>query len=67
MTVSAAENAETGEAVLSAQDALDRVAMEAHVRTRLSDLLTPGSTMIVTDRGISNETLRGTDLIVETK
>jgi hypothetical protein len=67
MTVSAAENAETGEPVLSAQEALDRIAMAGHVRTRLSDLLTPGSTMIVTDRGISNETLRGTDLIVETK
>jgi lipoprotein-anchoring transpeptidase ErfK/SrfK len=67
MTVSAAENAETGEPVLSAQEALDRVAMPGHVRTRLSDLLTPGSTMIVTDSGISNETLRGTDLIVEVK
>jgi hypothetical protein len=65
MTLSAAENAETGEPVLSAQDALDRVAMAGHARTRLSDLLTPGSTMIVTDSGISNETLRGTDLIVE--
>jgi lipoprotein-anchoring transpeptidase ErfK/SrfK len=65
MTLSAAENTETGEPVLSAQDALDRVAMAGHVRTRLSDLLTPGSTMIVTDSGISNETLRGTDLIVE--
>jgi lipoprotein-anchoring transpeptidase ErfK/SrfK len=67
MTVSAAEDTQTGEPVLSAQEALDRITMAGHVRTRLSDLLTPGSTMIVTDSGISNETLRGTDLIVETK
>ena len=41
--------------------------MADHVRIRLSDLLTPGSTIILTDNGVSNETLRGTDLIVEVK
>lgn len=67
MTLNGAAGDDASEPVPTAQEALDRVVMADHVRIRLSDLLTPGSTIIVTDSGISNETLRGTDLVVEVK
>lgn len=67
MALSGDSAADTGEPVLGAQDVLDRIDMSGPVRMRLSDLLTPGSTMIVTDNGISNETNRGTDLIVQVR
>ncbi|MEO1200821.1 MAG: peptidoglycan-binding protein, partial [Pseudomonadota bacterium] len=46
--------------------ALDRVVMPDAVRERLSLLLTSGSSLIVSDRGLGPETGKGTDFIVLT-
>lgn len=48
----------------SARSALDRVAIPDYVRTRISDLLMPGSSLIITDSGYSRKTNWGTDFIV---
>ena len=48
----------------SARSALDRVTIPDYVRTRISDLLMPGSSLIVTDSGYSRKTNWGTDFIV---
>lgn len=52
---------------LTAKDALDRIEIPAHVRTRIEDLLTRGSSMIVTDGGHTRETGIDTDFIVLTR
>ncbi len=52
---------------ISATKALDRIEISSDVREVVSELLTPGSSMVVTDRGISNETGKGTDFIVLTR
>lgn len=46
--------------------ALDRVAIPAAARTFISERLTPGSSLIISDNGISQETGRGTDFVVLT-
>jgi len=45
---------------------LDRVAIPAAARTFISERLTPGSSLIISDNGISQETGRGTDFVVLT-
>ena len=52
---------------ISAAEALDRVEIPADIKNIVSELLTPGSSMTVTDNGISYETGKGTDFIVLTK
>ena len=52
---------------ISASEALDRVEIPADIKNIVSELLTPGSSMTVTDNGISYETGKGTDFIVLTK
>ena len=46
---------------------LDRLNIPGPVRRQVSMLLTPGSSLIVSDKGISYETGKGTDFVVLTK
>ncbi|MGA7390497.1 MAG: L,D-transpeptidase [Pseudolabrys sp.] len=46
--------------------ALDRIKIPQDVVERISELLTPGSSLIISDYGISNETGKDTDFIVLT-
>src|SRR5215467_1471244 len=48
-----------------ANAALNRIEIPEDVFERISDLITPGSSLIVSDRGMSVETGRDTDFIVE--
>jgi hypothetical protein len=50
-----------------AKAALDRIEISQDVVERISELLTPGSSLIVSDYGISGETGKDTDFIVETR
>jgi hypothetical protein len=52
--------------LLSANAALDRVEISQDVVERISELLTPGSSLIISDYGISDETGKDTDFIVVT-
>jgi len=51
----------------SANGALDRIQIPQDVVERVSELLTPGSSLILSDYGISGETGRDTDFIVLTQ
>jgi hypothetical protein len=44
---------------------LDRIAIPELLRDRLERMLTPGSSMIVSDAGLGRETGRGTDFVVQ--
>lgn len=65
-------NAEADEAevadvpeVSSAEDALSRIVVPADVRQRINEMLTPGSSLAITNNGVSRETMpKGTDFIV---
>ena len=46
---------------------LDRIDIPAHIRSRIAGLLTPGSSLAISDNGISSETGRGTDFVVLTR
>jgi hypothetical protein len=50
-----------------AKAALDRIELPQDVVERISELLTPGSSLIVSDYGISEETGKDTDFIVVTQ
>ena len=50
-----------------ANAALDRVEIPQDVMERISGLLTPASSLIISDHGISHETGKGTDFIVVTR
>ena len=52
---------------VSAREALDRIIIPGPVRRQISRLLTPGSSMVISDRGMSHETGKGTDFVVLTK
>jgi L,D-transpeptidase-like protein/putative peptidoglycan binding protein len=48
-------------------EALDRIEIPPHIRRQISNMLTPGSSLTISDNGISIETLEaGTDFIVLT-
>ncbi len=49
-----------------ANDALNRIEIPQDVIERISELLTPGSSLIISDHGISDETGNDTDFIVLT-
>jgi len=49
----------------TASNALDRIEVSDETRLRIAELVKPGSTLIITDRPLSRETGRGTDLIIE--
>ena len=50
-----------------ANAALNRIEIPQDAFERISDLITPGSSLIVSDRGMSDETGSDTDFIVETR
>lgn len=52
---------------MKARTALDRLTIPDDIRTRISALLTPGSSLAISDNGISRETGRGTDFVVLTR
>ncbi len=52
---------------LTAAAALDRIEIPEDVRQRIGELLIPGSSLIVSDQAISNETGKGTDFIILTR
>ena len=47
-----------------ANDALDRIEMPREAIEQISQLLTPGASLIISDYGISDETGEDTDFIV---
>jgi hypothetical protein len=53
-------------ASLSAADALNRLEMPKEAVDRISEMLTPGSSLIISDHPISGETGRDTDFIILT-
>jgi peptidoglycan hydrolase-like protein with peptidoglycan-binding domain len=62
------ENAEAAPIPTTARKALDRIEIPAGVRRWISRMLTPGSSLAVSDDGISRETLaKGTDFVVLTR
>ena len=48
----------------SAAEALDRIRIPAEAFDRIGELLAPGTSLVVSDHGISGETGRGTDFVV---
>jgi hypothetical protein len=48
----------------TAEAALQRVAIPEDVRLKIEDVMKPGSSLIVSDNGLSNETGKFTDFIV---
>ncbi|WP_147361544.1 L,D-transpeptidase family protein [Dichotomicrobium thermohalophilum] len=50
---------------VDANAALDRVSIPRILRDRLERMLTPGSSMIISDAGLGRETGRGTDFVVQ--
>jgi lipoprotein-anchoring transpeptidase ErfK/SrfK len=51
----------------SAAGALDRIAIPQDARDQISELLTPGASLIISDQGLGPETGKGTDFIVLTR
>jgi hypothetical protein len=51
----------------TAVDALDRVTIPQEAIERISELLTPGSSLVISDEGLGRETGRYTEFIVETR
>jgi hypothetical protein len=51
----------------TAAEALDRIQFPKEVVDRISELLTPGSSLVVSDTGLGSETGRFTDFIVLTR
>jgi lipoprotein-anchoring transpeptidase ErfK/SrfK len=52
---------------LNPSEALDRITIPAETAARISEMLTPGASVIIADQGLGPETGRGTDFIVLTK
>jgi lipoprotein-anchoring transpeptidase ErfK/SrfK len=50
----------------SASQALERVQVTPELRDRIADMIVPGSSLIISDKGLGSETGRGTDFIVLT-
>jgi L,D-transpeptidase catalytic domain len=48
----------------SATEALDRVELPAEALERLAELLTPGASLIISDKGLGHQTGKGTEFIV---
>ncbi len=49
------------------RDALNRVVIPQHVHQKIAELIKPGSSLIVSDRGPSIETGKGTDYVILTR
>jgi hypothetical protein len=52
---------------MTATEALDRIQFPQEAVDRISEILIPGSSLVVSDTGISGETGKGTDFIVLTR
>jgi lipoprotein-anchoring transpeptidase ErfK/SrfK len=50
----------------TASEALERVQLTPEIRDRIAEMITPGSSLIISDKGLGGETGRGTDFIVLT-
>jgi hypothetical protein len=48
----------------TAAEALDRVNIPQDVLDRVQDLMSPGASLIISDKGLGPETGKGTDFIV---
>jgi len=51
----------------TAVEALDRIHIPKQALDRISELLTPGSSLVISDQGLGRETGRGTEFIVLTR
>jgi hypothetical protein len=51
----------------NAAGALDRIAIPQDARDQISELLTPGASLVIADHGLGPETGKGTDFIVLTR
>ena len=51
----------------SAAGALDRIAIPQDARDQISEMLSPGASLIISDQGLGPETGKGTDFIVLTR
>jgi L,D-transpeptidase catalytic domain len=51
----------------SATEALDRVQLPKQALDRISELMSPGSSLVISDEGLGRETGRGTEFIVLTR
>jgi hypothetical protein len=60
-------SAHNGKAPSTAAEALDRINLPPEAAERISELLTPGSSLIVSDHGLGRETGRYTEFIVLTQ
>jgi len=54
-----------GESGADPRAVLDRITIPDEVRARIHELLTPGSSMVISDAGLGRETGKGTDFIVQ--
>ena len=48
-------------------DVLNRISIPDEALNRISELMTPGASLIISDMGISHETNRGTDFVILTR
>jgi hypothetical protein len=53
--------------VIGANEALDRIALPSEALERIGNAWKPGSSLVVSDQGLGEETGRGTDFIVVTR
>ncbi|MBV8288637.1 MAG: L,D-transpeptidase, partial [Hyphomicrobiales bacterium] len=51
----------------NATEALDRVTIPPDALERISELMSPGASLIISDKGLGGETGKGTDFIVLTR
>jgi hypothetical protein len=51
----------------TAAEALERIQFPKEAVDRISELLIPGSSLVVSDTGLGNETGRGTEFVVLTR
>jgi predicted alpha/beta hydrolase len=63
----AAKAAAAASSIPTAASALDRVEIPKEALDRISELVAPGASLIISDRGMSGETGNGTDFIVLTR
>ena len=47
-----------------AKAALDRIEIPQEARDRISDVMAPGSSLIISDEEMSKETSKGTDFVI---
>jgi hypothetical protein len=59
--------AHDGKAASTAAEALNRISLPPEAVQRISEMLTPGSSLVVSDHGLGRETGRYTEFIVLTQ